>query len=96
MADSLDTSLQLISGEYATAVFEAYWYDVTLLGLGIDDIDMFIRLFSDGYATPVFEALWNTAADGLGKDRLDINVILITDEGKPTAEFEALWEDLIT
>lgn len=95
MAELLDLSTPIAVEGYATSEFEVDWHAVTLLTTAEPLLEMGLLIFNEGRATPYFESLWNGAAADLSKDALDTSVILEQD-GYPTQEFEAIWEDLIT
>lgn len=95
MVDSLDVNIPISVNGYPSSEFEVIWFDVTLLTASEPAMGLEQALFLEGRATPYFESLWNGVALDLGKDALDVNVIL-EDQGTATPEFETLFEDLIT
>ena len=97
MAIPLDAAIPIAIDDKFSQEFESLWFDLSLLtAIQLPQADMSLPIFSNGYMTPYFESIWSIATADLGKDNIDTGVILVDENGMPTPEFEAYWEDLTT
>ena len=95
MAQTLDRQVLISENDLGTVYFEDLWYVLNDLTSFETILQRDIPIFDNGKATKYFEDIWNEVAEDLGKDMLDINVILMIN-GFATRELEVYWEDLIT